>query len=226
MAGERGFQYENTIYTTLLENKLTTTGYRPSLSGHKSDTAFKIKNKFYNLEVKLDLSVDFGQGTLRYDIDNKTWTTYADSESMKEILDFFEIADFANKSWGGFIPYNHYKNSDIDKKRPKQKKLAPHEVLSDRRNFTDNYKKLTGNRIADYYNSKDVYYIQIGRNKGFYYMGEDIAKLGVPEFNPSEQKIRIRNKGGRFSTAILISSNVPSSLYNLDYNAIFLLNKK
>ena len=57
-------------------------------------------------------------------------------------------------------------------------------------------------------------------------MGEDIAKLGVPEFNPSEQKIRIRNKGGRFSTAILISSNVPSSLYNLDYNAIFLLNKK
>ena len=71
-----------------------------------------------------------------------------------------------------------------------------------------------------------MYYIQIGNNKGFYYLGEDIAGLGVPEFNPTDQKIRIRRKGNRFTTAILISSNVPSSLYNLDYNAIFLVNKK
>lgn len=225
MAGERGFQYETTIFDMLFENNLTTQKYRPSYSSHGADTAFKIKNKFYNLEVKLDLKADFGQGTLRYDIDNKTWTTYADSETMKEILDFFKIAEFANESWGKFIPYNHYKKSDIDKKRPQQKKLASHEVLSDKQNFKDKYKLLRGNQIAKYYNSKDIYYIQIGRNKGFYYMGEDIAKLGVPEFNPSDQKIRIRNKEGRFTTSILVSENIPSSLYNLDYNAIFLINK-
>jgi hypothetical protein len=221
----RGFQYEKSIFNMLMQNNLTEQRYSPAASSHESDTAFKIKNKVYNLEVKLDLNADFGQGTLRYDIDNKTWVTYSDNRSMKKILDFFEVADFANESWKGVIPYSNYKHVDIYKKRPPQKRLLPHEDLSDRRNFTDNYKKLTGNPIADYYNSKDVYYIQIGKNKGFYYMGKDIANLGVPEFNPTEQKIRIRRKEGRFTTAILISTNVPSSLYNLDYNAIFLINK-
>ncbi len=226
MFAQRGFQYERSIFNMLTQNDLTEQRYRPAASAHGSDTAFKIKNKVYNLEVKLDLSADFGQGTLRYDIDNRTWVTYSDNRSMKEILDFFEVADFANESWGGVIPYNNYRHSDIDKKRPPQKRLLRHEDLSDKKNFTDKYKKLRGNPIAEYYNSKDVYYIQIGNNKGFYYLGEDIAGLGVPEFNPTDQKIRIRRKGNRFTTAILISSNVPSSLYNLDYNAIFLVNKK
>jgi hypothetical protein len=229
MAGERGRQYENAIYNTLLENDLTASSHRPSGSGHEADTAFKIKNKFYKLEVKLDLDVDFGQGTLRYDIDNKTWVTYAENATMKEILDTFEIADFANQSWK-LIPYNHYKSSDVSKQRPPRKKLTRFEISEDRKNFPDKYKILTGNKIAEYYNSKDIYYIQIGKNKGFYYMGKDIANLGVPEFNPPRQKIRIRRKGSgsdnySFATAIIVDKNIPSSLYNLDYSSIFLLNK-
>jgi hypothetical protein len=74
MVGQRGFLYEKTIYDMLLKNNLTTVKYRPSSSGHGADSAFKIKNKFYKLEVKLELAADFGQGTLRYDIDNQTWT--------------------------------------------------------------------------------------------------------------------------------------------------------
>ena len=215
----------------LFENNLTTTKYRPSASGHGSDAAFKIKNKFYKLEVKLELSADFGQGTLRYDVDNQTWVTYAESDTMKKILDQFKIAEFANDEWKSkqVVPQVRYKNLDISKKKPKATTLLPNgknfHIADDSKDFTDKFKTLTGNKIAEYYNSKDVYYIQIGKNKGFYYLGEDIANLGVPEFNPPNQKIRIRRKGGRFSTAITIGTNVPSSLYNLDYNAIFLLKK-
>jgi hypothetical protein len=225
MFAKRGFDYEKTIFDTLLKNNLTEQRYNPSRTSHGADTAFKIKNNVYLLEVKLDLEADFGQGTLRYDIDNMTWVTYADNAAMKQILDFFKVADFANESWKGLVPYNNYKSSDVNKQRPSQKRLLPHEISSDRKNFPDKYKQLTGNPIAEYYNSKGVYYIQVGRNKGFYYLGKDVANLGVPEFNPMQQKIRIRRKGNRFSTAIIISTNVPSSLYNLDYNAIFLLNK-
>ena len=39
-------------------------------------------------------------------------------------------------------------------------------------------------RVANHYNSKDIYYIQIG-GKGLYYMGKDINNLGVPELDAS-----------------------------------------
>ncbi len=229
MAGQRGFLYEKTIYDMLLKNNLTTVKYRPSSSGHGADSAFKIKNKFYKLEVKLELAADFGQGTLRYDIDNQTWTTYAESETMKKILDDFEVAEFANDEWKSktMVPQVRYRSVDIDKKRAKTTTLLPNgknlTMADDSKDFPSKYKDLRGNKIAEYYNSKDVYYIQIGYNKGFYYMGQDIANLGVPEFNPPQQRIRIRRKENRFSTAIVIGTNIPSSLYNLDYNAIFLL---
>lgn len=228
MAGERGFQYENTIYTTLLENDLTTTRYRPSLSGHKSDTAFKIKNKFYNLEIKLDLNVDFGQGTLRYNWDDTKWETYSENPKMKELLDYFDVSGFANKKWTK-IP-NKVGVNDTGKNKPKIKTLTQKQIAEDRKNFPDYFLNLTGrNPIAEYYNSKDVYYIQIGYNNGFYYMGEDVANLGVPEFKPRGQKIRIRRKGSggsnyRFTTSLIINSNVSSSLYDIDYNVNFLLN--
>ena len=39
-------------------------------------------------------------------------------------------------------------------------------------------------RVANHYNSKGIYYIQIG-GKGLYYMGKDINNLGVPELDAS-----------------------------------------
>lgn len=228
MAGERGFQYENSVYSTLLENNLTNSRYKPSGSGSGVDSAFKIKNKFYNLEIKLDLKADFGQGTLRYNWDDKKWESYADSQTMKELLDYFNVSDFANEKWTK-IP-NKVGVNDTGKSRPKIKTLSQREINEDKKNFPDYFLDLKGrNPIAEYYNNKNIYYIQIGYNNGFYYMGQDIANLGVPEFKPRGQKIRIRRKGSggsnyRFTTALIINNSISSSLYNIDYNVNFLLN--
>ena len=61
-------------------------------------------------------------------------------------------------------------------------------------------------------------------------MGRDVAKLGVPEFNPNDQKIRIRRKGSgggeyRFTTALVVKSNVLRSDYDIDKSLNFLINK-
>ncbi len=49
------------------------------------------------------------------------------------------------------------------------------------------------NFIYDYYARKDCFYIQI-EGKGFYILKEDVAKLGVPQFNPILNFIRLRAK--------------------------------
>lgn len=48
------------------------------------------------------------------------------------------------------------------------------------------------NFIANMYNSKNTYYIQVG-GRGLFYMGKDIFNLGVPKFN-GEVKMEIRFK--------------------------------
>jgi hypothetical protein len=227
MAGQKGFIYEKNIYDILLKEQLTNSKYRPAQADNmKPDTAFKVGDKFYNLEVKLDMSTDFGQGTLRYDFNKKEWFTYAESSKMKELLDYYKVADFANKEWTK-MP-NKVNKNDIG--RTAKTTLTPAQIKEDTVNFPDKYLRLSGrNSIAEYYNSKDIYYIQIGDFYGFYYMGEDKAKLGVPEFNPREQKIRIRRKGSgggnyRFTTAIVISKDLKRSNYDLDRDLNFIIN--
>ena len=59
-------------------------------------------------------------------------------------------------------------------------------------------------------------------------MGSDPLSLGVPEFNPSQQKIRLRLKrsGGsyRFTTALIIGKNIKRSNFDIDMNTNFLVN--
>lgn len=228
MAGERGFRYEQEIFQILLNEGLTNNTYRPAKSNTvKPDTAFSVKGKFYNLEVKLNLDVDFGQGTLRYDFNDKKWISYAENVKMKELMDFYKVSDFANKEWTK-VPYRVGKN-DIGAK-PKQ--LTQFEINQDKKNFPSKYLTLKGrNPIAEYYNSKQIYYIQIG-GYGLYYLGTDKASLGVPEFNPRDQKIRIRNKptgGGpsnyRFTTALVINKSHPRSEYDIETNLKYIVNK-
>lgn len=226
MSGQRGFAYESNIFNVLLSEGLTNNSYRPSASDNtKPDTAFSVKGKFYNLEIKLDLQADFGQGTLRYNFNDKKWITYSENSKMKELLDYYKVDKFANKEWTK-IPNKVGKN-DIG---AKPKVLTQREIAEDKKNFPDKFLSLKGrNPIAEYYNSKDIYYIQIGKLQGFYYLGEDKAKLGVPEFNPRDQKIRIRRKGSgggnyRFTTAIVISTSVPKSNRDLDMSLNFILN--
>lgn len=228
MSNNKGIKYENYIFNELLKNGLTERKYKPAGSDkNKPDTKFKVGNTYYNLEIKYDLkSSDFGQGTLRYNFENNEWVSYSENKKMKDILDFYEIEKFANEKWKK-IP-NRVGRDDIGRDPRPISKLSAKEKKEDKDNFKTYYKKITGNNpIAEYYNSKDIYYIQIGGNlkSGFYYMGSNPANLGVPEFKPSETKIRIRNKEGRFTTALILSLNsLKQSEYEIDVNPNFILN--
>jgi len=173
------------------------------------------------MEVKLDLKVDFGQGSLDYDLKKDKWVLGGSNtpaaEHMREFLESVGVLKLINstKGWGGLgpprkftVPLSQYKKEDVS---------------YDYQHFTDKYIMISdSDAVANYYNKKKTYYIQIGGGYGLYHMGRDVAKIGTTEFNP-KLRLRIRLKRGgsnpiynyRFSTAIQAIS-LPKSKVNLD----------
>ena len=88
----RGDLYEKSIFNELLSAKLTERRYLPAGSDKsKPDSVFLVNGKKYNLEIKLDLDTDFGQGTLRYDFNDFRWISYAENPKMLELMDYYEV---------------------------------------------------------------------------------------------------------------------------------------
>jgi len=223
----RGDIYERYIFKELLDSNLTKLQYSPAGADKtKPDTKFLVNGKAYNLEIKLDLNVDFGQGTLRYNFNEFKWEVFSENQEMQSILEYFSIDEYANSVWKK-IP-NRVGKDDIGRDPKPISKLSSSELSEDRKNFQSKFKRISGkNPIAQYYNSKDTYYIQIGGKfkNGFYYMGSDPANLGVPEFKPTETQIRIRNKNGRFTTALILrAGTIQTSDYDIEKSVNFILN--
>jgi hypothetical protein len=119
---------------------------------------------------------------------------------MREFLTSIKVPELVNKEWGAAGPPRKF-TVPLDS-------FKPSDVAHDYAKFKDRFIDVKASAVADYYASKKTYYIQIGKY-GLFYMGKDIAKLGVPEFNP-KLRLRIRLKRGgsfpiynyRFSTAL------------------------
>jgi hypothetical protein len=218
----KGFIYENKVNSNLKKTGLLTPGFIPAgADSNAPDAQIRFKGKDYKIEVKLDLNVDFGQGSLSYDINKKTdnWVLSGSDtisgKQMRQFLEFIGVPRIVNKQWGPKGPprkftvlSKNFKKSDVD---------------FDYKNFKDVFIDIPSNSVAKYYNSKNTYYIQIG-GKGFYYMGKDIANLNVSKFNLL-LKLRIRLKRGgsmplynyRFTTAIqAVKGTLSDSNANLD----------
>ena len=207
----KGFLYERKINADLKKYKVYPGGYSGAGSDSNAPDAFiRVNNKDLKVEVKLDMKVDFGQGSLDYDLKNKKWILGgAQTQSaiqMRKFLESIKVPNIVNKAWGSkgpprkfTVPFEKYTKQD---------------VAYDYKNFTDTFVNISNSAVSNYYNSKNTYYIQIGDGYGLYYMGKDIAKLGVKPFFPT-LKLRIRLKRGgispiynyRFSTAIQAATN-------------------
>lgn len=220
MADNKGFAYELKINAALKKAGAQRAGFHPAgADSNAPDAELRIAGKDYKVEVKLDTKVDFGQGSLDYDLKKKKWilggarTTSADQ--MREFLEAVGVPALVNKKWGPkgpprkfTVPTSEYTKADVD---------------FDYKNFKDEFVDIPGTAVANYYNSKSTYYIQIG-GSGFYYMGSDPAKIKCPEFN-LKLKLRIRIKRGgsypiynyRFTTAIqAVSGTLKKSSCDLD----------
>lgn len=221
MAGKAGFLYEAKIQDIFKKNKIAPAGFRPAGSDPDApDAMFIYKGKQYKLEIKLDKKVDYGQGSLDYDLKKDKWILGGQNtpaaQHMREFLESLGVLKLvnSNKGWGGLgpprkftVPFSQYKKEDVD---------------YDYKHFTDRFIPIPNYRaVADYYNKKQTYYIQIGGH-GLFHMGKDPARIGTTEFKP-KLKVRIRLKRGgsnpiynyRFSTAIQ-SDTVNKSVVDLD----------
>jgi hypothetical protein len=205
MADNKGILYENTLNASLKKAGVQRSSFTGAGSDSNApDAEITYKGENYKIEVKLDMNVDFGQGSLDYDLKKGKWilggAKTASAEQMREFLESIGVPKIVNKEWGSSgpprkftIPTSQYKKEDVD---------------FDYANFKDKFIEIPSDAVAKYYNTKKTYYIQIGK-QGLYYMGKDIAKLDVPEFD-LKLKLRIRLKRGgstpiynyRFTTAI------------------------
>ena len=224
MAGQRGFLYEGRVFNKLKSKNLVPLGVKPAgPDPSKPDAVFLYDKVPHNLEVKLDLATDFGQGTLEYK--DGSWNlggaqTPA-AEEMRNILNAVGTVQFTNTSWG-------YQGAP-NKGTVENKDITEEMVREDYRRFKDKFLSVPLSSLFNYYAAKNTYYIQIG-GYGTYYMASNPANLPVPRFNGA-MKLRIRLKRGgstpiynyRFTTALQVIQKPSKSKFNIDESMNFLV---
>ena len=219
----KGFLYEEYIFELLKQQNLVPTGFTPAGSDDTApDCKFIWKKKAYNLEIKLNEKADFGQSGLKYNISTKKWyldgknTTY--HRTMRKNLENIGVPSFVQKAWGSFgVPR-------LFERASKREKMTWDDKAYDYETFKDDYIPIDNKTFFRYYNSKKVYYIQIGGGYGTYYLGQDPANLkgftDIIKFDGTI-KLRIRKKGStispnyRFSTALMIDGNPTKSPFDI-----------
>ena len=232
MAGKKGFIYEGVIYTKLKNKGLVPFGFKPAKSdANKPDGKFIYKGEIYNLEVKLDMQTDFGQGTLDYT--SNGWVLggvqefkadgvtprdgYAAAEKMRQLLRSIGTEEFANRKWG-------FKKAPNKINVPNDSNFTQAMKDEDYKNFPSRYKPIGKKSIYDYYAVKNTYYIQIG-GYGLYYMSANPANLPIRRFDVAS-RLRIRLKRGgsyplnnyRFTTALQVTQKPTTSSIDIDKN--------
>ena len=223
MAGQRGFLYEGRVFNKLKSKNLIPAGVTPAGADASRPDAIFLYNKVrYNLEVKLDLATDYGQGTLNYK--NGAWelggADTKEAVEMRKILTTVGAVNLANTSWGmqGAPNKGTVENKDITEEM----------VREDYRRFTDKFLSVPLSSLYNYYAAKNTYYIQIG-GYGMYYMAANPGNLPVPKFNGA-LRLRIRLKRGgctpiynyRFTTALQVTQKPSKSKYDIDSDMNFL----
>ena len=223
MAGQRGFLYEGRVFNKLKSKNLVPSGVKPAgPDPSKPDAVFLYDKVAHNLEVKLDLATDFGQGTLEYK--DSAWNlggaNTPAAEEMRNILNAVGTVQFTNTSWG----YHGAPN----KGTVENKDITEEMVREDYRRFKDKFLSVPLSSLFNYYAAKNTYYIQIG-GYGTYYMAANPANLPVPRFNGA-MKLRIRLKRGgstpiynyRFTTALQVTQKPSKSKFDIDTSMDFL----
>ena len=222
MAGQQGFLYEGRVFNKLKSKNLVPRGIKPAgPDPSRPDAVFLFNNVPHNLEVKLDLATDYGQGTLDY---NNGWVlggaqTPA-AEEMRSILNAVGTVQFTNTSWG-------YQGAP-NKGTVENKDITEEMVREDYRRFKDKFLSVPLSSLFNYYAAKNTYYIQIG-GYGMYYMAGNPGNLPVPRFNGA-MKLRIRLKRGgstpiynyRFTTALQVVQKPTKSKFDIDSSMDFL----
>ena len=224
MAGQQGFAYESRVHNKLKSGGYVPAGFSPAGSNASApDGMFIYGGTTHNLEVKLNLATDYGQGSLNYS--QGVWSlggaNTAAAQELRTLMRAVGVESFVNRVWGV-------------QGAPNKGTVIPAEftqamVTEDYRKFADKFLAIPSSALHSYYAAKGTYYIQVG-GYGLYYMASNPAGLDVPQFTPG-LRVRIRTKRGgstpisnyRFTTALQITQRPARSSVDIDRSLDFLV---
>ena len=164
----KGIKYEDYI-SQILGNKGLTDGTTGGASS-KPDVYTNYNDEIIPLEVKKDLSADFAQIELSWDISSGFYYSERSQNSIfrQFLIDKTNFLDKINDTWTD-IPIKFTKKNCIEE-----------DLDSDLDHFPDIKEKIDASLIEEFYTSKtpSINYMQIG-TKGFYYLKENICSLSA-----------------------------------------------
>lgn len=230
-----GLNYEQKIFDILFpifgEGNMSE---RVAFNSLRPDIILKNKRKnIIRFELKANLSADYGEKGITIDKESHKWIPVKSpikdksnrmhveyAERLDELYTkIFEEEGLHTKivnSWK--LPSEKNKGMDVNallsmiERRELSKSLYYERLLNKLENKFDPYQQITlvrnvSDKVVSYYNSKNVYYIQI-KDKGLYILGNDAylfnqkfsemkMDYNIPRFHPSECRIELRGKTSR-----------------------------
>jgi hypothetical protein len=203
----KGDTYEGLVFDLLTTKGLIAPNSNRGGAGNQPDINFVHSFQENNLEVKLDLTADYGQKMLKWS--NGIWSWCVDDV----VTEFYTQCGILQLVQDKQIIPNRYSI-------PKQE-ITLEQKKEDQKQFEDKL-DISINTLYDFYSNKKCFYIQVG-NYGFYHLKEDILDLGTPQFS-CEMKLRLRAKtihsrpvhNYGFYAVLRVSSKPEKSFYDIE----------
>ena len=193
VSGKRGEVYEKEILKALNNInipgvKVISTEAKGSDATGEGDITVEYNGKKMNIEVKLDANAQYSSLALRTDgsLTNDTSFNKTLLKLAKEKQPAIDAYRNRALELGGTVT-----NSSIKISKEVHNKLKEEGLQA---NLSGNI-EVSADIIAELYNKKNVYYIQVGE-AGLFHLGKDILNLGTPKFEgTSNVTMRIRRSG-------------------------------
>jgi len=206
----KGIKYEQLIFDRLKETKSNLILTQVASAGygkHGPDLSAMYNHQDFNIEVKKDVKAQMGGGSLTYDLETNTFSL---ADSLKPLSDKNKdlLLESASQKAEACSTYLRELSAIYPIEYHKLNKGFP---LQCEYNARDKLKKLgflkainlnipcDESFIVDIYNSKGVYYMQIGK-AGLFYLGSNPLDLDIPPLEGSCQvEMRLGYAGGKIT---------------------------
>lgn len=193
----KGFKYEKDILTLMKVHGYVSKNFllqeTAGCDNTKPDLVLNLKGKDLNIELKESIKCQAGGTSIRYA--NGVFKLVKDIKGLDQ-NDIYNLLNDNKHHFDNMLKFHEANNIPFSTSKKKWCESVEKGLLK-KTNFSI---KCDSSFIENHYNNKDTYYINIGK-KGLYYMGKDIANLGVPKFKADVcLEIRLTRNGSKLNS--------------------------
>lgn len=206
MAAQQGFVYEENVAKFLKPMGFVPSSFQPAGAGHgQPDLMLLHKKQTAGCELKIT-DASAGSLVLKYNPTTKKWgfgdipATEKEKLFIKDLATYVDLFSEIGKRWKN-TPWKVDKQYQDDKWRSTAgKKTGRQQYERDHQLFPELKGEIPAQKIEQYYNKKNTYYVNIGTH-GFYLFGSSnpLKLKNVPSFSKSASagwRARVQSKGG------------------------------